>query len=98
MTNKIIPTTFRVLVESQKIEEKTKGGIIIPEEKRRKDEIAGGFGVIKDLGEVAFENWDNKPKVGDTVMFKSYAGISVKMADYDNCRLLNDDEIIAIIN
>jgi co-chaperonin GroES (HSP10) len=41
--------------------------------------------------------WDTKPKVGQTVILDRYAGISVEGKDKEQYRLINDKQILAIL-
>ena len=47
----------------------------------------------------AFEDWHDKrlPKLGDKVLIAKYAGITVKGADGQEYRILNDKDISAIL-
>ncbi len=93
---KIRPLNDRVLVKRLEEEEKTKGGIIIPDTAKEKpiqgEVIAVGKGKIMENGEV-------KPldvKEGDRVLFGKYAGTEVKI-DGEEYLIMREDDILGII-
>lgn len=92
------PTMNVVVVEVEKAEEKTVGGIIVPADSREREQYGKDSGVVVSYGESAFkydngDYWDNKPDVGDLVMFDKYDG---KTRDKGQYRLLVDSDILAI--
>ena len=93
------PTTFRVLVKTDKVEEKTQGGIILPDEVKEKEQFAQSKGILVDHGYCAFRDtnkeWEDRPHIGDTVAFKAYSGVSMIGDDGDTYTLMNDEEIFA---
>lgn len=91
------PLNDRVLVKRLESEEKTAGGLFIPDsakEKPAKGEIvACGPGKLNDKGErVAME-----VKVGDVVLFAKYAGTEIKVNGVDHI-IMREDDILAILN
>ena len=83
----IKPLGERVLVKMDKVEEKTAGGIFIPQTAQEKTQIA----VVEAIGE------DVKTiKVGQKILHDKYAGTSVKM-DGDEYLILNIKDVLAII-
>lgn len=102
----IIPMGFKVLVKIKELEEKTKGGIIIPTDTREKEEAASQIATIVDYGRAAFtigvadlpNEWDIKPEVGNKVVLNRYAGITIEGNDKKEYRLVNDKEILAILS
>ena len=94
---KLKPLNDRVLVKRLEVEEKTAGGIYIPDsakEKPMKGEIvAAGPGKLDDDGErVAMT-----VKVGDTVMFAKYAGSEVSV-DAEEVVVMREDDILCIVD
>ncbi|MBW1761680.1 MAG: co-chaperone GroES [Deltaproteobacteria bacterium] len=92
----IRPLHDRILVRRVKEEEKTKGGIIIPDTAKEKPieakVVAVGTGRILDSGEV-------RPlavKKGDLVLFGKYGGTEVKIDGEDHL-ILREDDILGII-
>lgn len=92
---KLRPIGEKILVKVLAPEEKTKGGIIIPdtakEERTEGEVIALGKGKVLESGEV-------KPfevKVGDKVVFGKYSGDEFTI-DGDKHKILNENEIMAV--
>ncbi len=93
---KIRPLHDRILVQRLEEEEKTKGGIIIPDTAKEKPiegkVVAVGNGKLLRNGEV-------KPldvKVGDRVLFGKYAGTEVKIGG-EEYLIMREDDILGII-
>lgn len=103
MTNAsgIIPLDLRVLVRPDKVEEKTAGGIILPDSAKEKDQFAQCKATVVAAGENAWEEAASrshafrKPAPGDRVLISRYGGITVKGADGEDYRLLNDEDVTA---
>lgn len=99
----INPTEFKVLIEPKSVEEKTKGGIIIPDSTKDHDKYATTEGRIVAISHLAFtyatpEEWgDKRPKAGQTVLYAKYAGAHVKGKDSKEYLLVNDKDICATI-
>jgi chaperonin GroES len=93
---KIRPLQDRLIVKRVKEEEKTKGGIIIPDTAKEKpveaEVIAVGNGKTLDDGTL------RKPevKVGDRVLFGKYSGSEVKI-DGEEHLILREDDILGVI-
>lgn len=92
----IRPLNDRVLVKRVKEEEKTKGGIIIPDTAKEKpiegEVIAVGSGKLLDDGKL-------RPldlRAGDRVLFGKYSGTEVKIAG-DEHLILREDDVLAVI-
>ena len=108
MSNKsgIIPMGTKVLVEIQKPEEKTKGGIILPQETMDKEGEASQVAKIIDIGAAAFTNgigdlpleFSVKPNVGAFVILERYQGVRIEGLDDKEYRLVSDKQILAILN
>ena len=93
---KIRPLNDKILVKRLDAEEKTKGGIVLPDNAKEKPKegkvIAVGNGKLLDSGERA------KPQVnvGDKVIFNSYAGTEVKVEGVEHL-IMNEDDLLAIV-
>jgi len=92
---KIRPLSDRVLVEILEAEEKTKGGIILPdtakEEKSEGKVVAVGSGKLLENGQVhPFE-----VKKGDRVIFGKYSGDEVTI-DEKKHKILQEKDILAV--
>ncbi len=93
---KIRPLNDRLLVKRLEEEEKTAGGIIIPDSAKEKpaegEVVAVGPGKLSDQGErVALQ-----VKEGDRVLFSKYGGTDVKL-DGDDFLIMREDDILGII-
>lgn len=93
---KIRPLNDRILVKRLEEEEKTAGGIIIPDSAKEKpaegEIIAVGPGKLNDHGErVAM---DVKP--GDRVLFSKYGGTDVKIEGQDYL-IMREDDILGVV-
>ena len=94
------PLEFKVIVKPDVIEEKTTGGIIIPEQVKEQKQNAQNSGTIMEVSEHAFsyDDWvSDKPKPGDRVYYARYAGATVEGGDGNEYRIINDKDITAII-
>jgi len=93
---KIRPLQDRIIVKRVKEEEKTKGGIIIPDTAKEKpveaEVVAVGNGKVLEDGKVrALE-----VKAGDRVLFGKYSGTEVKIDGEDHL-ILREDDILGVI-
>jgi chaperonin GroES len=93
---KIRPLHDRVIVKRIEEEEKTKGGIIIPDTAKEKPAegkiVAVGEGRIKKDGtKIPLE-----VKAGDRVLFTKYGGTEVKI-DGEEHLMMREEDILAII-
>lgn len=98
----IIPVEYKVVVRPRKADEKTKGGIVLPEQVVDKDQHAAMEGEIVAVSPFAFsyEEWPmgaRKPREGDRVLFARYSGITQRGADGVEYRIMNDKDIVAVL-
>lgn len=93
---KVKPLGDRVLVEPLEEEEKTKGGIIIPDTAKEKPQegkvIAVGTGKLDDEGKKISFN----VKKGDKVLLPKFGGTEIKL-DSKNYQIVREDDILAVI-
>lgn len=91
------PLHDRVIVKRIEEEEKTKGGIIIPDTAKEKPVegkvVAVGDGKLLESGKVQ----PMAVKKGDKVLFGKYAGTEIKIDGEENL-IMREDDIIAIIS
>ena len=96
-TSTVTPLGDRVLVKRVQADDKTKGGIILPDSAKEKPRegvvMAVGLGKLLDNG----ERRTLSVKKEDRVLFSSYAGSEIKL-DGDEMMILGEDEILAIID
>jgi chaperonin GroES len=93
---KIQPLGDRILVKRIKAEEKTAGGIVVPDtakEKPKEGEVISlGTGKVNEKGEKqAFT-----VKEGDKILFESYAGNEVEI-DGEEYLVMKEDDVLGII-
>ena len=93
---KIRPVQDRIVVRRVAEEDKTKGGIIIPDSAKEKpaegEVVAEGPGKANDKGVV-------RPldvKKGDRVLFGKYSGNEIKLEGVEHI-ILREDEVLGII-
>ncbi|MDI9570538.1 MAG: co-chaperone GroES [Pseudomonadota bacterium] len=93
---KIRPLQDRVIVERLAEEEKTKGGIIIPDTAKEKPMegkvIAAGKGRVAEDGKLIKLD----VKAGDRVLFSKYAGTEVKIEGKEYL-IMREDDILGVI-
>jgi chaperonin GroES len=93
---KVRPLQDRVLIRRVAEEEKTKGGIIIPDSAKEKpaegEVIAVGNGKYDDKGTLRPLN----VKKGDRVLFGKYSGNEIKIEGVDHL-ILREDDILGVL-
>lgn len=93
---KLRPLQDRILVQRVKEEEKTKGGIIIPDTAKEKSVegrvIAAGIGKLSEEGKrIALE-----VKKGDRILFGKYSGNEIKIEGKEYL-IMREDDVLGII-
>ena len=93
---KIKPLGQNVLLRRLEAEEKTKGGIILPDTAKEKPKegevIAIGEGELDKNG----KRKDFQVKKGDRVIFSSYAGTEIKL-DGEEFLILSEDDVLGVV-
>ncbi len=93
---KIRPLQDRVIVKRLEEEEKTKGGIIIPDTAKEKPQegkvIAVGKGKVTEEGKVI----PLDVKVGDKILFGKYSGSEIKIGGEEHL-IMKEEDILGII-
>jgi len=93
---KIRPLQDRILVRRVQEEEKSKGGIIIPDTAKEKpiegEIVAVGAGKVLDNGKVRALD----VKEGDRVLFGKYAGNEIQVEGVEHL-ILREDEILGVV-
>lgn len=93
---KVVPLNDKILVKRVEAEAKTAGGIVLPDaakEKPREGKVlAIGQGKLLESGRRA----TFQVKVGDRILFTSYAGSEVNV-DGDDLMLMTEDDILAVV-
>jgi chaperonin GroES len=94
--NKLQPLGDRLLVKVVAKEEKTAGGIFLPDTAKEKSQVgevtAIGPGARNDQGDLVA----SEVKVGDQVMYSKYVGTELKIDSIDYL-LLSEKDILAIV-
>ena len=97
----IRPVEYNVLVKPVEVEQKTKGGLLLPETKIEKDEFARTEGVMVAASPLAFNyaEWPDgtKPQVGNRVIFSRYQADEVRGSDGGKYWLMKDKAIAGVI-
>ena len=93
---KIRPLQDRVLVQRVQEEERTKGGIIIPDTAKEKPQegkvVAVGKGKVGDDGKVV----PLDVKSGDKILFGKYSGSEIKL-DGEDYLIMREEDILGIL-
>ena len=92
----IRPLHDRVLVKRVKEEEKTKGGIIIPDTAKEKPQegevVAVGSGTLNDKGELRALD----VKTGDRILFGKWSGTEVKLEGEDLI-IMKESDVLGVL-
>lgn len=92
----IRPLGDRVIVKALPQEEKTKGGVILPDTAKEKPQqgevVAVGPGRVTDKGTKV----DMEVRVGDKVLYGKYSGTEVKL-DGEDYLIIKESEVLAIL-
>lgn len=93
----IRPLHDRILVKRLSEEEKTKGGIIIPDTAKEKpaqgEVVAAGNGRRTDEGKLV----PLEVKKGDKILFGKYSGSEIKI-DGDDFLIMREDDVLGIMH
>jgi len=97
---------YKVIIKKDKVEEVTSGGIYVPTEAKDQEEWNVQTGVIVSHGELAFTDgrrangelisWAIKPKHGERVVTKEFAGLRFVGDDGEPYMIFNDKEIAGV--
>ncbi|MBN9519295.1 co-chaperone GroES [bacterium] len=94
---KIVPLNDKIVVERVEADEKTAGGIILPDTAKEKPKqgkvISLGDGKLLDDGKRA----EFQVKAGDRVLFSSYAGNEVTV-DGKEYLVMTEDDVLAVVD
>jgi len=93
----VTPLYDRLLVKRLAEEEKTKGGIIVPDSAKEKpaqgEVIAAGNGRISEAGQIS----PLTVKKGDKILFGKYSGNEVKI-NGEELLIIREEEVLGIIH
>jgi chaperonin GroES len=95
MAQRVKPLHDRIIVKRLEEEEKSKGGIIIPDTAKEKPQqgkvIAVGAGKKEDGKVLPLD-----VKAGDTILFAKYAGTEIKLDGVDHL-ILREEDVLGVI-
>ena len=97
------PTGWRILVMPYMGKATTESGIFIPDAVRDREQLATVVAYVVKMGPLCYADQN---KFGDTpwcqekqwVLIGRYAGARFRLGDDAECRIINDDEVIATID
>lgn len=96
------PTGWRIVLLPYRGAQKTKGGIVLADQTIERNQLTTVCAYVLRVGNLAYADQSKFPngpwcKEGDWVIFGRYAGARLGI-DGGEIRILNDDEILAVIN
>jgi chaperonin GroES len=95
MAQRVKPLHDRIIVKRVEEEEKSKGGIIIPDTAKEKPQqgkvVAVGPGRKEDGKVIPLD-----VKAGDTILFAKYSGTEIKIGGADHL-ILREDDVLGVI-
>ena len=93
----IQPLGDRIIVKPLEAEEKTKGGIVLPDTAKEKPQegkvVAVGKGKVSDNGKVQTP----EVKAGDRVLYGKYSGTEITTKEGEELLIMREDDILAIV-
>lgn len=99
----IKPMEYKVLVRPTEVEEKTKGGVFLPDTTKEKEKFGRMEGTLVAVSPMAFifeGDWPEdaqKPQPGDKVVFAKYNAEPIKGKDGVEYWIMRDSSIIAVM-
>ena len=96
------PKGYKLLISPVEVDEKTEGGVYMPDALRDAEGIASIIGFVVSMGSDAYKDKDKFPngaycKEGDFVIFRSYSGTRFKIHSLE-FRLIKDDTVEAVVD
>ena len=101
--NHPMPTGYHVLVVLPKVEDKTKGGVLLPTEIKNREDIASIVAKVVAIGPDAYPETEARFRNGawcqvdDWVLISKYSGHRFEFEDIE-MRLINDDSVLATVS
>lgn len=103
-TSGINPVEYNVLVKPKAVEEKTIGGIFLPDSTKEREKFGQMEGELIAISPAAFtynyEGWpegEELPLVGDRVVFSKYQATEIKGADGETYWMMKDKSIAGVM-
>lgn len=96
------PSGYRLLIAVPEIDERTEGGVYLPDKLKDAETTASILGLVIKMGPDAYNDPDKFPsgpwcKEHDFVVFRSYSGTRFKLRGKE-FRIINDDTVEAVID
>ncbi len=94
------PVEYNVIICPESVEEKTRGGLILPESVKETEELAKSWGLLVAKSPLAFnyDEWPenaDKPKPGDHVFYARYAGTMIEHGG-KQYRIMKDKDVALV--
>lgn len=103
-TSGINPVEYNVLVKPKAVEEKTAGGIFLPDSTKEREQFGQMEGELIAVSPAAFtynyEGWPEgsaPPQVGEQVVFSKYQATEIKGADGETYWMMKDKSIAGVM-
>lgn len=95
------PVGYKILIAVPELNEKTDGGVYMPDSLKQAEETASIIGYVLKVGSVAYSDPERFPsgpwcKEGDFIIFRSYSGTRFKVMGKE-FRIINDDTVEAVV-
>jgi len=90
-----------ILIDPDKKETVSPGGIVIPDQILEKERKAVEYGTVLQVGPTAYTDYGRDPsiiKVGDKVSFNRYSGKEITDLDEKKYLIVNDSDFLCILN
>ncbi len=93
----IKPLADRIIVKQLEAEEKTKGGIVLPDTAKEKPQegkvVAIGKGKVLESGQVQ----PIEVKVGDRILYAKYSGTEITAKNGEEYLIIKEDDVLAVV-
>lgn len=98
----LVPLEFNIVVDQNPVEEKTAGGLLIPDQLQDKAKWLETRGTIVAVAPLAFNSdiWpegEARPRPGDKIIFVKGAGTLTKGNDGREYRIIKDKDAVAVL-
>ena len=94
---KLQPLADRIVVKPLEAEDKTRGGIVLPDTAKEKPQegkvVAAGKGKTLDNGQVQ----SMEVKVGDRILYGKYSGSEITTTEGEELLIMREEDVLAII-
>ena len=90
-----------ILIDSDKKETVSPGGIVIPDQILEKERKAVEYGTVLQVGPTAYTDYGRDPSIikdGDKVSFNRYSGKEITDLDEKKYLIVNDSDVLCILN